>query len=327
MQNIKELLYGRDSIRKLLDPKYRRALIITSPTAWKAVETALGSIPFAKLIMIDNCDKLKVEELIYDLSSNMDISCILGIGGGMVLDTAKYLSIHLKLPLTLVPTILLSNAFATEASGLRKKGLVQYLGKARMDVIIDFNLLRTAPAFLNASGIGDIISCHTARFDWACYDLDAFLPEVDYKARRLVDRIEDNLDEIASNSDFGLKILVDGLMETVEICQPVGHFRAEEGSEHYLFYLMENFYGKPYLHGSTILGTTYIMSLLQNNSSQRIKKMLIKLGVIIEGEAILKVLPMLKGFVKEQHFNKSVANETITEADISRIKEACHGLV
>lgn len=33
-------------------------------------------------------------------------------------------------------------------------------------LVIDFDLLRTAPPELNVAGIGDLLSIHTATFDW-----------------------------------------------------------------------------------------------------------------------------------------------------------------
>ena len=45
--------------------------------------------------------------------------------------------------------------------------------------------------------------------------------------------------DIATVSDTGIETLVRAYMTVNTICLPAGHYRVEEGSEHYLFYALE----------------------------------------------------------------------------------------
>ena len=71
--------------------------------------------------------------------------------------------------LVTIPTALTVDAFVTPPAGIRKGAdhTVEYVGTATPDpLVIDFDLLRTAPGWLNVAGVGDILSCHTACVDW-----------------------------------------------------------------------------------------------------------------------------------------------------------------
>ena len=66
-----------------------------------------------------------------------------------------------------IPTVLSVNAFVTPATGIRINREVKYVGITSPDpLIIDYDILRTAPQSLNIAGIGDLLSIHTASFDW-----------------------------------------------------------------------------------------------------------------------------------------------------------------
>lgn len=50
------------------------------------------------------------------------------------------------------------------------------------------------------------------------------------------------------------------------ICLPAGHYRVEEGSEHYVFYELEDRLRRPFLHGPVVGLGIYLMSRLQDNA-------------------------------------------------------------
>ena len=89
------------------------------------------------------------------------------VGGGLAIDTAKYVASANELPLIAIPTILSTDAFLTDATGVRENGCVQYLPTKTPDtVIVDMDMLCNAPAAMRASGAADILSIATALWDW-----------------------------------------------------------------------------------------------------------------------------------------------------------------
>ena len=90
-----------------------------------------------------------------------------GIGGGTAIDTAKFLAWKTGCPLLQMPTITSVDAGFTDPIGVRIGGRVRYIGSiVPIRVVIDVDVIRSAPLRLNRSGIGDILSCHTGLWDW-----------------------------------------------------------------------------------------------------------------------------------------------------------------
>ena len=73
-------------------------------------------------------------------------------------------------------------------------------------------------------------------------------------------------------TDDGIDAIVNGYMEVNSICIPAGHYRVEEGSEHYLFYAMEKKYQRSFIHGHIVGLGVYIMSRLQQNKWEEVTR-------------------------------------------------------
>jgi glycerol dehydrogenase-like iron-containing ADH family enzyme len=82
------------------------------------------------------------------------------------------------------------------------------------------------------------------------------------------------LGDIRENTNKGLMAIVEGYIDLNTICLPAGHFRVEEGSEHYLFYELEERLKRPFVHGYIVGLGIYVMSQLQGNSFQFIKNVM-----------------------------------------------------
>jgi len=100
------------------------------------------------------------------LSHNVDV--VVGIGGGTVLDSAKFLAHIFNLPLILAPTLVSNDGICSPISSLvidkkRRKSI-----KSRMPyaVFVDTDIISTAPVKYFLAGIGDIISKINALEDW-----------------------------------------------------------------------------------------------------------------------------------------------------------------
>jgi glycerol dehydrogenase-like iron-containing ADH family enzyme len=216
------------------------------------------------------------------------VEAVLGIGGGQAVDVAKYVAWKRGMKLVLIPTITSTNAFATVTAGLRRAGKVEYLGEARVDrLVIDYNLIRTAPKGLNISGVGDVLSCHTACFDWKLASEHGQEPfgydeAVARRSLALVDRIDHNAGLIREVTNDGIRALVECELEIVEICigpGGPGHFRSEEGSEHFFFYNVEHRTGRSFIHGWIVGLGIFLMSRLQGNRPEFITDLMNRLNL------------------------------------------------
>jgi len=100
------------------------------------------------------------------LSHNVDV--VVGIGGGTVLDSAKFLAHILHLPLILAPTLVSNDGICSPISSLvigekRRKSIKSKMPYA---VFVDTDIISAAPVKYLLAGIGDIISKLNALEDW-----------------------------------------------------------------------------------------------------------------------------------------------------------------
>lgn len=203
---------------------------------------------------------------------------VMGMGGGMTMDAAKYVAWRRGVPLVLAPSIVSVDAAVTNTVAIRRGGSVVYEGFVVAEAIVaDLDLIQRAPARLNRAGVGDLLSIHTGLADWrlgARAGRIAFDEAVAMRARRVLDGLLDLGDEVAAVEDVALEVILRGYALVNELCLRVGHSGPEEGSEHYLAYRLEAVTGRSFVHGELIALGTVLMSRLQGNEPERIVRFL-----------------------------------------------------
>ncbi len=218
-----------------------------------------------------------------------DYKVVVGLGGGVACDTAKFLAKKWEIPLILIPSIISVDAFLCEAVGIRNENRVRYIDAPRADkIIIDYNLIRTAPPHLNYAGVGDVISCASALGDWLIardeFD-DDFDQNIFQRTKNLLKKeMFPAAEEIHNLSNEGIKMLVeDFLLGEVILSEEWGNARPEEGSEHFLAYALEKLNPRPYPHGALVSLNVLIVLKLQGNRSvfsiDEVKEFLDTVGV------------------------------------------------
>jgi len=278
--NITDLRVGRDSLSGLGN-EIGRFVVTTMEIPWQLSKDKLGGNP-EKVIMIESMEESWLDEMVATVP---DCNAVVGIGGGQAIDAAKYISWKKGIRLITVPSIISVDAFVTPAAGIRRNHEVAYVGSSTPNpLVIDFNLLRTAPPELNIAGIGDLLSIHTGSFDWE-YAQSRGKSEYLFSARdvaagrNILEKIYTKLDDIRDNTDDGLMAIVEGYMTMNTICLPAGHYRIEEGSEHFLFYELEERLARPFVHGYIVGLGIYLMSQLQGNQFEMIKGVMDRVGL------------------------------------------------
>ncbi len=280
MTNVRSQRFGAgsvDGLGKQLD----RFVVATMEVPWRIAKDRLGGNPTAVILV----ESMEVDILDRQVAEVPQCDAVVGIGGGQAIDLAKYIAWKRGARLVTVPTVLSVDAFVTPAAGVRRNHEVFYEGVTSPDpLVIDYDLLRTAPAELNIAGVGDLLSIHTATFDWCLaeragrseypfsqHDVDA--------ARSLLDDVMRQATEIRNSTDAGLQAIVDGYLRVNTICLPAGHYRVEEGSEHYVFYELEERLARPFIHGHIVGLGIYLMSRLQENRSAEITAFMDEVGL------------------------------------------------
>ena len=261
--NVRTSRFGSGSV-KGIGKEIGRFVVTTMDIPWKITRDKIGATP-EDVVIIDSVEQTRLDDQLRTLP---EFDAVLGIGGGKAVDAAKYFAWKRGARLVTIPTILSVDAFVTPAAGVRVNHEVVYLGETSPDpLIIDYDVIRTAPQELNVAGIGDLLSIHTATYDW---ELARKRNKSEYpfsirtieKARGILDDLYKVLPEIREATDIGLRTIVEGFMRLNTICLPAGHYRVEEGSEHFLFYELEERLQRGFIHGHIVGLGIYLMSRL-----------------------------------------------------------------
>jgi glycerol-1-phosphate dehydrogenase [NAD(P)+] len=280
LTNVKSIKTGR-GVATGLAKDLGKFVVTTMEIPWKLTRDKLGAEP-AKVIMVES---MELEVLESELQALPQVDAIVTIGGGQACDFGKYLAWKRGCRVVSVPTVVSVNAFVTPSAGVRSNHRVQYLGVVSPDpLVIDYDLIRTAPTNLNIAGVGDILSCHTGTFDWevahrAGKDVHNFDADDVRQARAILDDIDRNAAEIRAVSDQGIQAIVDAYITINSICLPKDHYRTEEGSEHFLFYELEERLQRPFIHGEIVGLGIYLMSRLQKNRPEWITSLMDRVGL------------------------------------------------
>ncbi len=245
---------------------------------------------------------------------------VVGLGGGIALDAAKWCAWLTGRHLVLVPGVVSVDAAVTNTVAVREAGGVVYRGFVVADaIVLDPDFVRQAPARLNRAGVGDLLSIHTGLHDWrlgAAAGTIAFDDEIAGAAAAVLDRVEALAPQIGAVSDAGLERVLRAYAEVNALCLRAGHSGPEEGSEHYFGYHLEQVAGRSFVHGELIGLGTVLMAALQGNDPDRPRRILgdcrvdwspTALGV--ELAAVREALVGLPAFVRAQHLPHSVIDE------------------
>ena len=330
--NVRSERFGRGAVEGIAK-SLGEFVVTTMDIPWQIARDRLGGSP-AAVQFVDSMEWDIVEAQIAELPP---CDTVVAIGGGRAIDFGKYMSWKRGCRLVSIPTVLSVDAFVTPKAGLRRNHRVEYVGESSPDpLVIDYDLLRCAPAALNIAGVGDLLSIHTATFDWELAhrakrsEYEFSQADVD-RARGILENVRKNSMAIRDCTDEGLQAIVDGYMQVNTICLPADHYRVEEGSEHFLFYELEERLQRPFIHGQIVGLGIFIMSRLQNNRHQEIVHLMDEVGLDyrpnsleIERADLEDSLLALSDYVVKSGFWYSIINER--PIDLPWIAQLCDDL-
>lgn len=234
---------------------------------------------------------------------------IIGLGGGKVIDAAKYSSFLRKIPFISVPTSASSDGFSSASASLLINGKRSSVpAKMAYGIIADTEVIKSAPDRFLYSGIGDMVSKITALYDWL-YEEHCGYGEVNDCAMMIAKKAVNSFVRTPFTTikdDLFLKELLDSLAMSGIANEIAGSSLPTSGSEHLISHALDKISDAPQLHGVQVGIATYLMSLVQDHRYKRIHTILTDTGFfdyvktlhpdVAEYEKAIDLAPSIKPF-------------------------------
>lgn len=227
-------------------------------------------------------DTVKINDII-QLAFNIDSKAqvIIGIGGGKVIDAAKYASYLRKIPFISIPTSASSDGFSSaSASLIVNERRTSVPARMAYGIVVDTDIVKSAPEKFLYSGIGDMVSKITALYDWVYESQLGYSEMNDFAvmiAKKAVNSFVRTPFETIQD-DLFLKELVDSLAMSGIANEIAGGSTPTSGSEHLISHALDKMLETPQLHGIQVGIATYLMSKVQNHRYVRVNAIFEKTG-------------------------------------------------
>lgn len=209
------------------------------------------------------------------------VKAVVSIGGGKVIDAGKYAAFLRKLPFISVPTSSSSDGFSSASASLIVDGRrTSVPARLAYGIIVDTQVIRTAPEKFIYSGIGDMLSKITAIYDWLYEGACGGSVPNDFAimiAKKAVNSFVRTPFETIKD-DLFLKELLDSLAMSGIANEIAGSSAPTSGSEHLISHALDKILEVPQLHGVQVGIATYIMSKVQNHRYVRVNTVLTETG-------------------------------------------------
>ena len=209
-----------------------------------------------------------------------NINVIIGLGGGTVLDLAKYAAFVSKAMYLCLPTTLSNDSLASPVAVLGTEGKARKTFKCTIPdaIIVDVNAIVGAPQKQILAGIGDTISKYTALNDWKIAHAvgNSRVDDFAYMISKMAfNTICFNENKELKSKDF-IKILTQALVMGGLAMEIAGDSRPASGSEHLFCHaLEENFSEQVNVpHGIAVAMGSYGACIFQNRNIGKITRLL-----------------------------------------------------
>ncbi|MCM1087691.1 MAG: iron-containing alcohol dehydrogenase family protein [Muribaculaceae bacterium] len=260
----------------------KKVMIVTEKALQSIIQTYLDEmkqdLPKSELYFIEENSFAQAMELARVICTE-SFQVIIGIGGGKVLDVAKYAGFVGKIPYICLPTTLSNDSLASPVAVLDMSDKVRKtLGcKIPTGIVVDINVIMNAPIEQLQSGIGDTISKYTALYDWKL-DAAYHKSRVDDFAYMISDMALTSLcynEEKSLKSKEFIKILTQSLVMGGLAMEIAGNSRPSSGSEHLFCHSLEENYPDIHIsHGMAVALGSVVSCMLQGRNAIRLREIL-----------------------------------------------------
>lgn len=244
--------------------------VVTTASPWRVAQKMVSTVP-RRVLTVESLERAHLESL---AGATAGVPRVVGLGSGLALDGAKYVAWRTGASLVQVPSTASNNASFTRSCGCLVNGRREPIRDAPLpeQVLIDPELIATAPGRLNRAGLGDLLCSHTSLVDWelghrAGREVDWNVPLAE-RTRQAVQSLGRLAPAIgADETEAFVAILEMGARFGPDfLAYPRARFNA--GSEHLFAWCLEQRMGRRFIHGEVVGLGILLMAHIQGNAPE-----------------------------------------------------------
>ncbi len=249
-----------------LNPEtFAGACIISSPSALVTFYEKYQAKP-RRIVTDAPLQLVQVQEL----AESIQEDTIVGIGGGRVVDCAKAVAKIARKHCIIIPTILSTTAWLNGSASLKDGVKVHHVPGRADQILVDPELIAAAPPALNWGGLADILCGYNAMGDWKlAHEMGhARMPKgAPAKVLGFCQSLQVEVSAHLPLTAEGIPFLVESFISALSLCWGFLSGRPVEGSEHFLYYALEEIVDRPLNHGTIIALNTLACLRLRGNQA------------------------------------------------------------
>ncbi len=198
---------------------------------------------------------------------------LISIGGGRVLDLGKYAATKAQVNYISIPTSPSNDGICSPAAVLTDEdGITKSLNvNMPVGILVDTNIMVSAPKIIIRAGIGDLISNFSAIADWhLAYEdgkdgMDDFAASMAFSAAQLIHESCRGI-QINLQDPVFLQKLIHGLILSGIAINIAGSSRPCSGAEHEISHAIDALLPKTSIHGLQVAYGSLIAGFLRNEN-------------------------------------------------------------
>lgn len=206
---------------------------------------SLTHIPAGQEIVLEaqglHSEKGLIEGMMTRLERRPDY--VVAVGGGTLMDFARYSAWKLGIPFVAVPTIVSSDGFTADICSIIIDGQKKSIPMQAADAVIcDMDVVSGAPMFLTIAGVQDILAKYISIADWKIAHIvsgEYFCPRVCAMAQEALDIMARCARELAEGKAPDYEAMAYTQMLSGLTMQILSNSRAASGAEHLIAHLVE----------------------------------------------------------------------------------------
>lgn len=203
-----------------------------------------------------------------------DFDLVVGIGGGKVIDTAKYAAHINNLPCISTPTTISNDGICSPIAVLKEKeGRYKSLGaKMPIALLVPLHLIKQSEEESLISGVGDLLSNLSAIRDWQLANKETGEPIDDYAvmiaktaALNVFSEIKNYILQHKTKEQFlndNLTTIIESLALSGIAMEIAGTSRPASGAEHLISHSIDELFGGLKQHGIQVAFGMYVSAFL-----------------------------------------------------------------